>query len=111
MHSAVSFNGYAGSIRGNGYPIGAAQIKKGKLPTLVFNLSVVARDAFIFNDNIVTQLAPNVNHRFFNAIGLLACLRKLNGKLGWRHRWDRWLGWHTRGLSWSAHRWICLIGR
>ena len=91
--------------------VSTTEVKDNKLSVWrELDLRVIARDAFIFNDNIVTQLAPNVNHRFFNAIGLLACLRKLDGKLGWRHRWHHWLEWHTRGLSWSAHRWIRLIG-
>ena len=55
----------------HGYAIGAAEIIDGKLSIgFEFYLSMIARDAFIFNDDIVVKLATNFDDRFFDAVDL-----------------------------------------
>src|SRR5437764_12140693 len=60
----------------DGNAIGAAKIIDGKLPiSLVFYLSMIARNTFVFNNDIIRELAPNVDNGFFDAVDLLARLR------------------------------------
>ena len=61
--------------------VGAAEIKDDELPIrLIFDLSMVARDALVFDDNIITELATNIDDRFFDLVDLLTCLRQANSE-------------------------------
>src|SRR5947209_6934818 len=65
----------------DGDTIGAAKIKNGKLSIrLMLDLSMIARDAFVFNNDIITELTTDVDHRFLNAVDLVTSLGELNGK-------------------------------
>src|SRR5579883_1131062 len=66
--------------------VSAPQIKNHKLSVwLKFDLRVIARDAFIFDDNIIAQLPTDIDDRFFNAIDLLTSL----GQGMVNHAWGR----------------------
>lgn len=61
--------------------VSAPQIKNHKLSVwLKFDLRVIARDAFIFDDNIIAQLPTDIDDRFFNAIDLLTSLGQADGQ-------------------------------
>src|SRR5437899_11218705 len=86
----------------DGNTIGAAKIKNGKLSIwLILDLSMIARDAFVFNDDIIAELTTNVDHRFLNAVNLVTSLGELNRKPGRRQR-QGLLGrhwWRDRGTG------------
>ena len=55
----------------DGNAIGATEIIDGKLSVgFEFDLSMIARNTLIFNDDIVVELATNFDDRFFDAIDL-----------------------------------------
>ncbi len=86
----------------DGNTIGTAKIKKSELPIgLEFDLSMIARDALVLNNNIVIQLPPDFDDRFLDAIRLFAslgqaytqgCLWHIDGRghgLWWHRRHER----------------------
>ena len=59
----------------DGDAVGAAKVKDGELTIrLIFDLCVIARDTFVFNDDIIAELAAYINDWFFDLVGLLARL-------------------------------------
>lgn len=59
----------------DGDAVGAAKVKNGKLAIrLVLDLGMVARDAFVFDYDVVAELTANIDDGFFNLVVLVAGL-------------------------------------
>ena len=70
--------------------IGASQVKNDELPIwMVLDLSMIARDALVLNNDIIAELTTNIDDRFFDAIDLLASLWKPDRQPG-RGQSKRW---------------------
>ena len=60
----------------DGDTVGAAKVKNGKLAIrLVLDLGMIARDAFVFDYDVIAELTANIDDGFFNLVVLLASLR------------------------------------
>src|SRR5579875_2504978 len=92
----------------DGDTVGAAKIKDDELPIgLIFDLSVIARDALVFDDNVIAQLTTYIDDRLFDAVYLLACLWQLDSEPRWRQgrrRGERpdWNAARSCGARWRA---------
>src|SRR5947209_20032362 len=70
----------------DGDAVGTAEIKNGELSVrLILDLGMIARDALVLNDNVVAELATNVNNGFLDTIDLLSILWQLDSE---PCRWD-----------------------
>ena len=59
----------------DGDAISTTEVEDGKLTIgQVFDLCMIARDAFAFDDDIIAELTANIDDWFFDLIELLTCL-------------------------------------
>src|SRR6266487_187804 len=66
--------------------ISATKIKDGKLPIwLIFDLGMIARNLFVFDNNIIAELAAKVNNLLFDAVDSLFRIRQMDGEPGLRY--------------------------